>query len=102
MQATWPVLWDGRTSVGSGTAFVDASASRAAPGAPSEWSAEAPVRACRDGACAGAARVNYHRHQHQSHSRIRLGRYLEHALHITVYSWETVVSADEKMGQVSG
>src|SRR5438094_60573 len=24
MQATWPVLWDGRTSVGSGTAFVDA------------------------------------------------------------------------------
>src|SRR5216683_2247059 len=62
---------------GSGTAFVDVMQAVQHRGAPSDWSAEAPVRACRDGACGGAARVNDHRHQHQSRSRIRLGRYLE-------------------------
>src|SRR6266849_2012905 len=75
---------------GSGTAFVDMMQAVQHRGAPSDWSAEAPVRACRDGACGGAARVNDHRHQHQSRSRIRLVAIWSTALHITVYSWETV------------
>jgi len=75
---------------GSGTAFVDVMQAVQHRGAPSDWSAEAPVRACRDGACGGAARVNDHRRQSRAKEATVAVAIWEHGLHITVYPWETV------------